>query len=67
MYRPRGAALRIKDVIAKMNGYKPEHTKVKYTSQEKNAAKEVLHRLLAQQESNVVSYTKPIIQEEDDV
>lgn len=64
-YRPRGATLRLKDAIAKMNGYTPKHEKVVYSKQEKDSAQEVLHRLLEMQESNTVSFTKPVMETKD--
>ncbi len=65
-YRPRGAQLRIRDVIAKMQNRVEPPKKVVYAKAEIEAAKKVLLTILANAEANTVSYTNPVISEDSD-
>lgn len=66
-YRPRGAQLRLKDVIARMQNKPKVHKPVTYSTQEIDAAKAVLVRLLATANNDGRIYsTKQVITENSD-
>lgn len=65
LYRPKGAVLRLQDILAKMEGRRVLPSKVVYTEQEKSAAKAVLHTLLATYEPNKVVSNKEEINQVD--
>jgi len=69
-YRPRGASLRLQDVLAKLAGKDTQpvvsHTPASYSASDILRAKTVLDRLLALPERNEVVSIKKVAKELDE-